>query len=390
MNLETLSHEFRHHVDAASISNVDPASAVRMFVERGRRRSLGICMSQNRPNDRVTIIDVAREASVSFATVSRVVNGKGYVSAQTRERVMQAMTRIGYTVNRQARVLAGGRNHVIGLLVPDLDTSYIGEILRGIDEELAAASYDLMLYTTHQRKTRESVFVTSLTNGMTDGLLMILPMDPGAYVDSIRRRGFPFVLIDHEGLDHQGPSIGATNREGARQAMRYLIDLGHRRIGFITGNMEMDCSRERLEGFRESLEVAGIGNAPELIRQGDFHKPLAYHLTMELLRLPDPPTAIFAANDVSAFGVMDAVRDAGLRIPDDMSVVGFDDIPDAQWTNPPLTTVRQPMRDMGRQATRMLLGTIDDPDRNPERIELPTELIVRSTCRSSTGSPSIP
>jgi DNA-binding LacI/PurR family transcriptional regulator len=111
---------------------------------------------------------------------------------------------------------------------------------------------------------------------------------------------------------------------------------------------------------------------------------------MELLRLPDPPTAIFAANDVSAFGVMDAVRDAGLRIPDDMSVVGFDDIPDAQWTNPPLTTVRQPMRDMGRQATRMLLGTIDEPDRNPERIELPTELIVRSTCRSSTGSASIP
>src|SRR5688572_9076244 len=137
-------------------------------------------MTSVRTSERVTIIDVAKEANVSFSTVSRVVSGKGYVSPVTRERVMHAMTRTGYTVNRQARVLAGGRHQVIGLLVPDLDTSYVGEILRGIDEELAAASYDLMLYTTHRRKTRESIFVSSLTNGMTDGLLMILPMDPGA------------------------------------------------------------------------------------------------------------------------------------------------------------------------------------------------------------------
>jgi LacI family transcriptional regulator len=334
-------------------------------------------MSQNRPGDRVTIIDVAREANVSFATVSRVVNGKGYVSAQTRERVMQAMTRIGYTVNRQARVLAGGRTQVIGLLVPDLDTSYIGEILKGIDEELAAASYDLMLYTTHQRKTRESVYVNSLLNGMTDGLLMVLPMAPEAYVDSIRRRGFPFILIDHEGLDREGPSVGATNREGAKQAVRHLVELGHTRIGLVTGKMEMDCARERLAGCHEALAEAGI--VPDLVRHGDFHRSLAYRLTEELLHLPDPPTAIFAANDVSAFGVMDAVRNYGLRIPDDISVVGFDDIPDAQWTQPPLTTVRQPMREMGKRAARMLLDAIADPNATQERVELPTELVVRST-----------
>lgn len=336
-------------------------------------------MSQHRAGNRVTIIDVAREANVSFATVSRVVNGKGYVSAHTRERVMRAMTRIGYTVNRQARVLAGGRTQVVGLLVPDLDTSYIGEILKGIDEELAAASYDLMLYTTHHRKIRESVYVSSLLNGMTDGLLMILPMAPEAYVDSIRRRGFPFILIDHEGLDRQGPSVGATNREGARQAMRYLLGLGHRRIGLITGNMEMDCARERLLGCREALVEAGVEPRPELVRTGNFHRNLAYQLTQELLALPDPPTAIFASNDVSAFGVMDAVRNADLRIPDDISIVGFDDIPDAQWTHPPLTTVRQPMREMGRCATRMLLESIANPDAPRQRIELPTELVVRAT-----------
>ncbi len=339
-------------------------------------------MSQNRAGDRVTIIDVAREANVSFATVSRVVNGKGYVSAQTRERVMQAMTRIGYTVNRQARVLAGGRNQVIGLLVPDLDTSYIGEILRGIDEELAKASYDLMLYTTHHRRTRESVFVNSLSNGMTDGLLMVLPMDPGAYVDSIRRRGFPFVLIDHEGLDSQGPSVGATNREGAKQAMRFLIELGHRRIGIVSGKMAMDCARERLAGVRDSLAEAGIAIDPDLVKHGDFERPLAFQVTLELLRLPNPPTAIFAANDVSAFGVIDAVRTCGLRIPDDISIIGFDDIPDAQITHPQLTTIRQPMRDMGKRATQMLLDVIANPDHELARIELPTELVVRSTCRA--------
>lgn len=339
-------------------------------------------MNQSRSSHRVTIIDVAREANVSFATVSRVINGKGYVSAQTRERVLQAMTRTGYIVNRPARALAGGRHQVIGLLVPELDTSYVGEILRGIDEELAAASYDLMLYTTHRRKTRESIFVSSLTNGMTDGLLMILPMDPAAYVSNIRRNNFPFVLIDHEGLDEKGPSVGATNRRGAHQAMDYLIGLGHRRIGFITGNLEMDCANERLAGYCESLERCGIPYDESLVREGNFHKPLAYQRTRELLSLPDPPTAIFAANDVSAFGVMDAVRDLGLRIPDDISVIGFDDIPDALTSNPPLTTIRQPMREMGKRATRMLLEFISDQAREIERVELPTVLIVRSTCRA--------
>jgi LacI family transcriptional regulator len=298
---------------------------------------------------------------------------------------MHAMTRTGYIVNRQARALAGGRHQVIGLLVPALDTSYVGEILRGIDEELAAASHDLMLYTTHRRKTRESIFVASLTQGMTDGLLLILPVDPGAYVDSIRRRDFPYVLIDHAGLDAHGPSVVATNRQGAIDATTYLIELGHRRIGFITGNQEMGCSRDRLVGYREALLATALPYDEALVREGNFHSPLAYERTRELLALPEPPTAIFAANDVSAFGVMDAVRDAGLRIPEHISVVGFDDIPGASSANPALTTVRQPLRDMGRTATRMLFASIEDPKRDVERIELATELIVRSTCRPYTG-----
>lgn len=343
-------------------------------------------MTAARTDERVTIIDVAKEANVSFSTVSRVVSGKGYVSSETRERVMQAMTRTGYVVNRQARALAGGRRQVIGLLVHDLDTSYTGEILRGIDEELAANSYDLMLYTTHRRKTRESIFVASLTQGMTDGLLMILPVDPGAYLDSIRRRAFPYVLIDHGGLDEQGPSVGATNRLGAIEAVSYLVSLGHRRIGFITGNPEMGCAQERLVGYREALATAGLPYDDTLVREGNFHQPLAHERTRELLALAEPPTAIFAANDVSAIGAIDAIRDAGLRIPEHVSVIGFDDIPAAQQTSPPLTTIRQPLREMGRRATQMLFELIEDPQRGSERIELPTELVVRATCRSNTGT----
>ena len=169
-----------------------------------------------------------------------------------------AVARTGYVVNRQAQGLAGGRSQVVGLVVPDLDTSYIGEIVRGIDEELAAVSYDLMLYTTHHRKHRESAFVATLTAGLADGLLLVLPADPGAYLDSIRRRGFPYVLIDHGGIGEDGPSVGATNQQGAYDATSYLIGLGHRRIGFITGNMDMGCAIDRLAGYRAALDDHGL------------------------------------------------------------------------------------------------------------------------------------
>lgn len=342
-------------------------------------------MSATRTGERITMEDVARAADVSYATVSRVVNGKGYVSDETRDRVTAAIARTGYVVNRQARGLAGGHSQVVGLVVPDLDTSYIGEIIRGIDEELAAASYDLTLYTTHHRKQRESAFVATLTSGLADGLLLVLPSDPAAYIDSFVRRGFPYVLIDHGGVDARGPAVGATNRQGAYDAVSYLIDLGHRRIGCITGNLMMGSGTERLEGYRAALSELGLPLDPALVREGDFHQPFGYDRAREMLAMSEPPTAIFAGNDVSAFGVMEAVRDAGLAIGTDISIIGFDDIPAASSVHPPLTTVRQPLVEMGALATRMLLAAIDDPARPVEHIDLPTALVVRASCRSPTG-----
>jgi LacI family transcriptional regulator len=329
----------------------------------------------------VTIVDVAREASVSYTTVSRVVNDKGSVKPETRERVLMAMTRLGYVVDQRARSLAGGRSQVIGLLVHDVGTSYIGEVIRGIDAELAPAQYDLLLYTTHRRKTKESAYVVTLTRGLADGLLLVLPRNPGDYLSTLREHRFPHVLIDHRGVDEVTPAVAATNRQGAYNATEYLVELGHRRIGFITGAMDQMCARDRLEGYRAALADRGINLDPELVYEGDFFQPLGYAGASALLELSHPPTAILASNDVSAFGVMEAIREHGLRIPDDVSVVGFDDIPQAAHVHPPLTTVRQPLEKMGRTATRMLLEYIKDPQRPIERTELSTELVIRQSCR---------
>ena len=333
-------------------------------------------------SDHVTIVDVAREAGVSYTTVSRVLNDKGNVKPETRERVLTAMTRLGYVVDQRARSLAGGRSQVIGLLVHDVGTSYIGEIIRGIDAELASAQYDLLLYTTHRRKTKESAHVITLTRGMADGLLLVLPRDPGAYLEILRQLRFPHALVDHRGGDEKAPAVAAANWRGAYKATEYLIGLKHRRIGFITGAMDQICAQDRLAGYKTALTDHGITFDPELVYEGDFFQPQGYAGASALLELPHPPTAIFASNDVSAFGAMEAVREHGLRIPDDVSMVGFDDILQAVHVHPPLTTVRQPLEEMGRTATRMLLEYIQDPQRPIERVELPTGLVIRQSCRS--------
>jgi LacI family transcriptional regulator len=330
----------------------------------------------------ITIFDVAKEAGVSYSTVSRVLNNKEHVSPEKRERVLRAMAELGYVANVQARTLAGGRSHIVGLLVHGLDTSYIGEIMKGIDNELNNANYDLMLYTTHRRKTKESAYVIKLTRNLVDGLLLVLPRNAEAYLETLRQRHFPHVLVDHQGLSAaDAPAVGATNWQGAYEATSYLIGLGHQRIGFITGMMDAGCAQERLAGYKAALEQHELAVDPKLIREGDFLQPRGYICAKELLALAEPPTAIFASNDISAFGVMEAVRDHGMQIPRDISIIGFDDIPQAASVHPPLTTVRQPLEQMGNIAARMLLKYIAEPDQSIERVELPTRLIIRQSCR---------
>jgi LacI family transcriptional regulator len=336
--------------------------------------------TDKRPNSKVTIVDVAKYAGVSFGTVSRVINNDIHVKKETRERVLAAMQNLGFVVNRQARSLAGGKSNTIGVLVPDLGTGYIGEIIRGIDAELSLSGLDLILYTTHRTASKEASYVANLATGMVDGLLLVLPRNPVDFIGNLSQRKFPFVLIDHQGTGCDCPAVGATNWQGGYNATEYLVKLGHTRIGFITGSMDLGCSIDRLDGYHSALRTNHIPDAPELIYQGNFNQPDGYEGATALLNLPNPPTAIFASNDVMAMGVFDAVRNLGLRVPEDFSIIGFDDIPLASLIHPALTTINQPLEKMGSVATQMLLDLLHFPDNKTGRIELPTQLVIRDSC----------
>jgi LacI family transcriptional regulator len=263
-------------------------------------------MTRRKSSYEATIVDVAEAAGVSYSTVSRVVNNKSYVKEETRQKVLQAMDELGYQPNIQARSLAGGRTNVIGLLVVDLATQYIAQIMHGIDDVLAANQQELMLYTTHRRKTKESAYVNMMARGLADGLLIVLPRDPESYLMSLREQDFPYVLIDQVGIDDTDLSVVAANKQGGYEATKHLIELGHRRIGVITGWMDMVSARHRLDGYRAALADSGIAADESLVVEGDFTRACGVQCANQLLDLSQPPTAIFASNDVTAMGVMDA------------------------------------------------------------------------------------
>jgi LacI family transcriptional regulator len=335
---------------------------------------------------KVTIIEVAAEAGVSVGTASRVINNDAHVAPETRERVSDVMLRLGFIPNRQARSLAGGKTNTIGVLVPDLSTAYIGEIMHGIDAELALNQLDLMLFTTHRTASKEANYVANMVKGMVDGLLVVLPRSPADYAGSLTARNFPFVLIDHQGNSEPSPAVGATNWQGAYNATEYLIKLGHTRIGFITGSMDLGAATDRLDGYKSALRVHHIVEDTSLIYEGTFFQPDGYAGACALLDTENPPTAIFASNDAMAMGVMDAVRGRDLHVPEDISIIGFDDVPQAALVRPALTTVRQPLEQMGRVATQMLLDRLKNPQLEIIRIELPTELMIRGSTLPPKGT----
>jgi len=334
---------------------------------------------------KVTIVEVAQIAEVSLGTVSRVLNNDPHVAPETRERVSAVIQDLGYVANRQARGLKNKKTNVIGVLVPDLATSYIGAILHGIDTELALHQLDLMLFTVHRAPIDEANYVANMVQGMVDGLLLVLPRNFEDYTGTLMQHHFPFALIDHQGTGNLCPAVGATNWQGAYSATEYLIKLGHERIGFITGSLGLGCAQERLKGYQSALRTHHLPEDDELIYRGDFQQPDGYTGASALLDLPAPPTAIFASNDLMAMGAMDAVRYRNLRVPDDISVIGFDNIQPSAMVYPPLSTVQQPLEQMGRVATQMLLSILKDPTSEVGRIELPTELIVRG----STSTPKV-
>ncbi len=330
---------------------------------------------------RYTIVDVATAARVSIPTVSKVLNNQNGVAKATRERVQRAIVELGYVSSRAARSLRSGQTGVVDLVVLRLDSPYIFEIIDGVEDGLARAGLRMALTVTHDKLQRERRWLETVVDRATDGAILVLAHGESSRLDSLARRGVPFVVIDHRGgLGATVPSVGATNWTGARAATEHLLGLGHRRIAMISGPPSYQCSREREEGYKAALQAAGVDVVPQYARPGGFVYESGSVEGAALLDLPDPPTAIFAGSDLQAMGVYAAARSRGLTVPRDLSVVGFDDVPMSAIANPPLTTVRQPLADMGRTATSMLVRLLNGEALDSTGVVLPTTLIRRESC----------
>lgn len=323
---------------------------------------------------KATLKDVARLAGVSTVTVSNVLNRRDNVSAQTRERVLEAVEKTGYRANLAARGLAGGRTNTVGILVPELGSQYIGEIVRGLGDEIRRAGLEILISTASSDAIERSQ--VDMLHAICDGLILVLPhsekVDLGAAATE-----FPVVLIDPRGTLSRWPTVDVDNYRGGRQATEYLLELGHRRIAFLSGRYE--ASRQRQKGYEEALMSFQIELDSGLVVDGDFSRPGGFAAATQILQLPQPPTAIFAANDVCAAGAMEAIKERGLRVPADISVVGYDDVPLAAQIFPPLTTIRQPLLQMGEAAARMMLGKLKGVEPPSNRITLTTELVERAS-----------
>ena len=335
---------------------------------------------------KVTIAEIARRADVSKTTVSRVLNDRPDVDQATRQRIHDLIEETGYVPRAAAVSLATGRTGLIGLLAPSLLRPWTIQIIQGIADAIEYTEYEFILYTTTMAERNQEMYARALTHGLTDGLIVILPRERGMeYLSNLRRQSFPLVLIDYRGQTPDMPSVTAANLGGALSAAGHLVALGHRRIGIITGLMDLGCSKDRLDGYQQTLHKAGLEISPDLIVPGDFSEPSGYEGMHRLMALQEPPTAVFASNDEMALGAMRAARELTLRIPEDVSLVGFDDVQVAQFTAPPLTTVRQPMSDMGWRAVEMLLLQIKGDDLLEPREVLPTEFIVRESTSIPKG-----
>ncbi|KUN33280.1 LacI family transcriptional regulator [Streptomyces longwoodensis] len=324
---------------------------------------------------RVTLATVARKAGVSLPTVSKVLNGRADVSHRTRAKVERLLAAQGY----RRRPPGAARAPLVELVFHELESVWAVELILGVENVAKANGATVVLTESGTRHAPAEDWVEGVLRRRPLGVVLVFSTLPEPVKRRLRSFGIPFVIIDPAGdPDPDVPSVGSANWAGGLAATRHLTDLGHRRVAVITGPEDLMCSLARLDGYRSAMAMAGLAVDPALVRYGDFHVQSGYRHAMELLALPDPPTALFAGSDLQALGVLQAARVRGLSVPRDLSVVGYDDVSLAQWTSPPLTTVHQPLRHMAEEATRMLLEQAD-PDGTARRIELATRLVVRQT-----------
>jgi LacI family xylobiose transport system transcriptional regulator len=334
-------------------------------------------MSRTASTDRVTLAQVAEEAGVSLSTISKVLNGRPDVSQTTRSKVEALLAEHGYLRRKSSPTTATG---LIELVFHELESAWSMEIIRGVEDLASAHGLSVVLTESGSRHAPDPEWIEGVLRRRPLGVVLVFSDLPTEYREMLRSRAIPFVIIDPAGdPSPEVPSVGSANWSGGLMATRHLIELGHRRIAAITGPDDMMCSHARIDGFRSAMNSAGLAIEPDWIRFGDFHTSGGYEHGLALLTGDERPTAIFAGSDLQALGVLEAVRELGMRVPDDLSLVGYDDIPLAKWVSPRLTTIRQPLRRMAEEATRLVIRMSEAPLESVPRMDLATSLVVRES-----------
>ena len=330
----------------------------------------------------VTIEEVARRAGVSVGTVSNVLNNKPFVSPETRRKVEQAILELNYSPNAIARSLRRGRTRSLALIVLDVSNPFYPEVIQGVEHTAREYGYHVILFDLAYSVRRERRFIQRLRELRLDGVLLTA----GPQWDEVllRQLDLPIVLLDRDIHESSLPTVGIDNAAAVAQGIRYLVQMGHRRIGYLSEPLEIPSVRRRLEGYRQALEEAGIPFSNEIIfisKELRTDKLESGYLLMQrvLQELRELPTAFFATSDSIAIGAMQALKEHGLRIPEDISILGFDDIVMTRFVDPPLTTIAQPKVEMGHQAVRLLIERIERPERPPVKVMLETALIERKS-----------
>ncbi|MFV0359597.1 LacI family DNA-binding transcriptional regulator [Tropicimonas sp.] len=326
---------------------------------------------------RATLAEIAKVAGVSRMTASRALNDQPGVSARTREDILRIADEIGYTANPMAQKLSTGRTRIIGV-VAQLHTPFAADLVLGIGGQARGMGYEMLVYSLPENNSEPPGSVRNLLQQITDGVIAILPYEPG-YLEPLASASVPVVTVDTQADDSRFPSVSADSYQGGRRAVTHLAELGHRRIGIVTGNCRLASARTRLVAYRDTVAQLDLDSDERLIADGRYTQKGGYDAARILLALPERPTAIFACNDLSALGAMAAIREAGLRIPEDISIVGFDDILLASQMHPALTTIRQPLHEMGRSAVNMLLALIVGLELPSRQTVLPTSLTIRES-----------
>ncbi|MFH0881914.1 MAG: LacI family DNA-binding transcriptional regulator [bacterium] len=329
-----------------------------------------------------TLQDVAREANVSVATVSRVMNNAKNVRDETRARVQAAIRSLGFQPSRVARRLRSrtGNNQLIGLVVPDIQNPFFVEVVRGVEEAAYSNGHAVLLSNYRYDEEKERLYLNLMKSESVDGLIIIPNDRNDRAVQNLIRSGLPIVCVDREVDNVDADAVIVDNRRGAFEATKHLIRLKNKRIGYISGPVRMITSVERLEGFKDAMVSNGLEIDENLIRVGDYKYESGSLLAGELLDLDQRPTALFVANSLMTLGALEAIHRRGLKIPEDVALIGFDDMAWAISLNPPLTAVSQPGFEIGRRAAELLFQRIADPKRQTARVVLETRLVIRKSC----------